>query len=255
MVYFLGVVIAIVLLSFGERLQNETKITYIEKGYNWSKVMLYSNLAGIIAGLLSTLTIFYYDMPKELNPYLIPFATTITAYITIQSLLTDLKILLINRNILRVSYIAMYIISLYNVLTNEIFRSNLSALILFTIVLLLLFVISPIGPSDIRAIAVALPFVISIGGYLAIQLFIVTLLAVSLGMELNRRRLINYEIEHVFKKRYEEMYKEVGEKEFKRISRKTLREEFNVSESHATPVGPFMIIPFLIYLLIYPVLL
>lgn len=253
MLPFLGIFVAIGLMFFGEKLPNQTKSTYIEKGYDWNKALIQSNIAGILAGLVSFGILQYTDMPAELNPGFIPFATTITAYITMQSVITDLRILVINRNILRVAYGSMFIASLFNVFLVDAYKMNKLPLFIFVATLFALFVFSPIGPSDIRAIAVALPYTISMGGYLGVYLLIFSLLTVSLGMELHRQKLIRAQLD-TMKATHAELYAEVGEKEFRRISRQVLRDEFNRSDQHATPVGPFMIIPFLIFFIIYPFL-
>ena len=252
-IYLNSTAIAIAVLFLGERLlPNETKKVYTDKGYDWNKVIIYSNLMAILAGALSTFVILKTNMPSELNSFLLPFATTITTYITIQSIMTDLKVLLINRYILRVAYISMYAISIYNIATNDLFKYNLMALVVFTVALVIIFIFVPIGASDVRALAVALPYTISIGGYLGIQMLIGTLVLVALFMHIHRTIKINKELE-VYKVKHSSMYKEMGEKDFKRAARRTIKHEFDNSDEHAVPVGPFMIMPFLIFLIIYPI--
>lgn len=251
--YLISTVIAIIILWLGEKLPNQTKDKYIKDGYSWNKVIIYSNLAALVGGLTSTITIITTNMTGTLNPVFLPFATAITAYITVQSVMTDLKTLLINRNILRVAYVSMYIISVYNVTTNDLFKINMMALVTFTAALIFIFIFSSIGASDVRAIAVALPYVISVGGYIAIQMLIATLFVVAVVMFIKRQSSVKKELK-TYRNKYPDMYKELGEKQFNRISRKTIRGEFNNSEEHAMPVGPFMIMPFLIFLIAYPVL-
>ena len=254
-VYLISTAIALAVLLLGEKLlPNETKEVYKEKSYDWNKVIIYSSIAGLAGGLLSTLVIIKTGMPSELNPFLLPFATTITAYITTQSLMTDLKVLLINRFILRVAYISMYLISIYNIATNQFFSQNMLALVIFTIALVIIFIFVPIGASDVRALAVALPYTISIGGYLGIQMLIFTLFVVAFFMYLHRRKKINKELK-VFKVNHKDMYEEMGEKAFNRAARKTIKHQFDTSEEHAVPVGPFMIMPFLVFLIIYPIII
>lgn len=250
--YIIGVLLALVLLALGEQMKNETKDVYVEKGYSWSKVIFYSNLVAIIGGSLMIGILSYTSIPDKLNPGLLPFAATITAYITAQSFMTDLKILMINRNILRVAYLSMYAMSLYNVIENDIFRQNWIALALFTGLLMGIFIFSSIGASDVRAIAVALPFVISIGGYDAIMLFIATLLLVSIIMGLrnfmrDRNRMRKFKQDNI------ESYKGMNKLAFYHLSRKLIRSEKSPEEL-GTPVGPYMISPFLIFLFVYPFL-
>jgi len=247
--------LALIILLVGEKvLPNDTKKVYEEKGYNWNNVICYSSVSSFLLGIISSYLVILFKVPGELNPFFIPFATVITAYITVQSIMTDTRTLLINRYILRVAYLSMYIVSAYNVLTNPYFKMNRTALIIFTLVLIFIFLFSSIGASDVRAIAVALPYSISIGGYLAIQMLVITLLAVSLFMIIKRRIEVNKEIIN-FKEKFPKMYDEMGEKQFKRAARKTIKHEFDNDEEHAVPVGPYMIVPFLAFLLAYPILL
>lgn len=251
--YFVAVIVALALLAFGETLKNETKDEYVERGYSWSKVLIYSNLFAIIGGISSIWVINYTGLGKEWNPSLIVFGSTISSYITLQSFMTDLRILKINRKILRVSYLTMYGLSLYNVITVEEFRQNWIALLVFTLLLIGIFIFSSIGASDVRAIAVGMPFVISMGGFTGIQMFTVTLLLVALGMGIrnvirDRARMKKFKADNI------ESYNKMNKLAFYELARKMIRQEKTEAEL-ATPVGPYMITPFLIYLIIFPFLL
>lgn len=254
MVYLLSAAIGVAVLLLGEQLKpNETKITYQEKGYNWNNVLIFSFVFGLIGGLLSTWGVLVNDVPGSLNPFLLPFVISITSYITAQSFLTDLRTLLINRKILRVAYISTYIVSLYNVLSNEMFRPNLYPLALFTLFLIVIFLFIPVGPSDVRMMAVAMPYTISIGGYDGILLLVLSLGLVAIGMTIHRNKKVKKELE-VYKVTQAKLYKEFSKKDFNRTAKKVIRQEFNTSEEHAVAVGPYMLLPFLIYLLAYPLL-
>ncbi|HHT97928.1 MAG TPA: hypothetical protein GXZ90_08565 [Clostridiales bacterium] len=254
MEYLISLMIAIILLFLGEKLPNETKTAYIQKGYNWEKVLICSNLVAIVGGLMSTGVILFYNISNDFNPIFLPFVTSIVVYITVQSIMTDVRILLINRNILRVAYVSAYLISIYNVMTNDLFKIHMLALITFTIVLVLLFIFSSIGASDIRALAVALPYTISIGGYLAIRMLIITLIVLTVIMAIKRYVLIKNELK-VYKVEFADIYNELGEKTFNRVYGRTIKKEFDNSDEHAMPVGPFMIAPFMLFLIIYPIII
>lgn len=250
--YIIGVVVALVILALGERLKNETKKEYIEKGYGWSKVVLYSNLFAITAGIIMIAILNHVNIDDKWNPEFFPFAAVVIAYITMQSFMTDLRVLMINRNILRVAYLSMYAIAVYNVVTNDIFRLNWIALVAFTVLLILIFLFSSIGASDVRAIAVSLPFVISIGGYDAIKLFVVTLLIVAIAMALrniirDRPRMKKFKQDHF------ESYQKMNKILFYKLARDFIKKE-KTPEELATPVGPYMIVPFLIFIFVYPFL-
>lgn len=250
--YIIGVIIALLILAGGELLKNETKKVYVDNGYSWSKVIFYSNFLAIIMAFIMILILEYTNLSKDYNPYLLPFAVTMTAYITVQSFMTDLKVFMINRQILRVSYVSMYIISIYNVIENNLFKSNWIALALFTGVLILIFIFSSIGASDVRAMAVALPFVISIGGYDAIVMFLITLLLVSLGMGI-RNVIRDKKKMKELKENNLELYGEMSKVEFYMIARQVIRTQKTIEEMQMA-VGPYMIAPFLIFLFIYPFL-
>lgn len=250
--YIIGVVIALLILAGGELLKNETKKVYVDNGYSWSKVIFYSNFLAIIMAFIMILILEYTNLSKDYNPYLLPFAVTMTAYITVQSFMTDLKVFMINRQILRVAYVSMYIISIYNVIENNLFKSNWIALALFTGVLILIFIFSSIGASDVRAMAVALPFVISIGGYDAIVMFLITLLLVSLGMGI-RNVIRDKKKMKELKENNLELYGEMSKVEFYMIARQVIRTQKTIEEMQMA-VGPYMISPFLIFLFIYPFL-
>lgn len=250
--YIIGVVIALLILAGGELLKNETKKVYVDNGYSWSKVIFYSNFLAIIMAFIMILILEYTNLSKDYNPYLLPFAVTMTAYITVQSFMTDLKVFMINRQILRVAYVSMYIISIYNVIENNLFKSNWIALALFTGVLILIFIFSSIGASDVRAMAVALPFVISIGGYDAIVMFLITLLLVSLGMGI-RNIIRDKKKMKELKENNLELYGEMSKVEFYMIARQVIRTQKTIEEMQMA-VGPYMISPFLIFLFIYPFL-
>lgn len=250
---FLGVAIATLILALGELLKNQTKEKYIEEGYSWKGVLFWSNLLSIPLGLITAFVVMNHPKLEELNLHVIPFAVTIVAYITVQSYKTDMKILMINRNILRVAYLSMYVATVYNLISNDLFRANVLPVGLFTVLIGILFIFSSIGASDIRAIAVALPFVVSIGGFDAIIMFIYTLIAVAIGMEV-RNRYRDRKRWKKFKEDNYEAYKGMSKILFYKLARDMIRKEKTEAEL-ATPVGPFMIAPFLIYLLIYPVFL
>lgn len=249
--FIIGIAIALILMFIGEKLENDTKKEYMAKGFNWDKVLLYSNLAGVLSGLVSFAIIHFSSIPITLNTYFLVFATTITAYVTMQSILTDFKILLINRKILRIAYVSIYIISIINVLTNESYRYNWSGLLLFTGLLIFMFIFSSIGSSDVRLLAVGIPYAVSINGYTGIFLLIVTLLLVAAGMYIKRLIYIKKQLPD-YKEKYPDMLKEMGELKFLVFIGKIIMRELNTDEKHAVPVGPFMIMPFLVYLMIYP---
>lgn len=254
-IYLLSAVIAVALLLLGENIKpNDTKVEYLKRGYNWNNVLIVSSVSGLAVGLVSAWLTFQADLPSELNPYLLPFVTAIVGYITAQSMLTDFRTFMINRSILRVAYILSYLAAILNIVTSDLLRPNWLTLSVFTIVLIVLFFIAPIGASDIRMMAVGIPYSISINGMDGIFLLAITLIIVAVGMAI--QRLIKGVKEY---KKYKANNKEVYENSDKFIFvvsfYKVIKNEFDTKEEHAVAVGPYMLLPFLIYFIIYPVLI
>lgn len=246
----ISIVVALIILGVGETLKNETKTKYIEAGYSWRNVIISSNVAGFLGGVLLLVISHYGNV--TMNSFVYVFSGTVFSYILVQSFMTDLRILLINRNILRVAYISMYLLGLYNIFSGEQFRSNLFAFVTFTILIFILFMFSSIGASDIRAIAVCMPFTISIGGYEGVRLFVFGLLAIALFMSI--RNYIRYRPKiKEFKEENKDHYKKMNKILFYYLAKNHARESFTMRQ-RAMPVGPYMIIPFFIYLAIFPFL-
>lgn len=254
-IYVLSAVIAVALLLLGENIKpNDTKVEYVKRGYNWNNVLIVSSVSGLAMGLVSAWLTFQADLPPELNPYFLPFVTSIVGYITAQSILTDFKILLINRNILRVAYVLSYIVALLNIVTSEWLRPNWLTLSVFTITLIVLFFIAPIGASDIRMMAVGIPYSISINGMDGIFLLAITLIIVAAGMAIHRLKKGVKEYKK-YKANNKELYEDSDKFIFVMSFYKVIKNEFDTKEEHAVAVGPYMLLPFLIYFIIYPVLI
>lgn len=243
-------------MNLGELLPNETKKVYIEKGYSWQRVLFFSNIAALIGGILSLITIKQANLTINVGQAFIPLATTIISYVTIQSLMTDFRVLLINRNILRIAYVSMYILTIYNLTTNDLFKHNTFMVIVFTFILFLIFLFSSIGASDVRAMMVSMPYISSIGGYIAIYMFVIVLIMISLYMFIKRKIYVNKEMKKIFEKSQftgfkDKLYEIMSKKEIE----KSIIKEYNKTDKAATPVGPFMLAPFLLFLIIYPLII
>lgn len=253
MLYILSIVVGIALMNLGELLPNETKKVYTDEGYNWNNVLICSNLAAIIGGLLSLLMIWRAELPTDIGQASIPLGSTIISYITMQSFMTDLRTLLINRNILRVAYVFMYILTIYNLIMYDTFKINTYMVIVFTVMLLLIFLFSSIGASDVRAMMVAIPYVSSIGGYISIYMFLASLLVIALYMYIKREKYIRKELRKVIPK---SKFTGVKNKLYEMMSMKHIKKdmikEYNKSGEHGVPVGPFMLAPFMLFLILFP---
>lgn len=263
--------IAILILALGERLPNETKVAYIKEGYDWNNVIIFSNVAAFIFGALSVFLINKYNVPDFYNPVLIPAAVAITFYIVVQSFMTDLRTYLINRNILRVSYLIMYIASIYNVLSSEELYYNWMGIAIFTVLLIILFIFSSIGASDIRAMAIALPYTISIGGYDTILIFAGVLFALAVFMLTRNWWLMRGDYQK-YKEANKEFYSNLPSLKISEnspselssnisqrvmlyfLAKRSIKDDYKDSERGKLAVGPFMILPFAIYILITPIL-
>ena len=241
------------LMVIGDKyLPNQVKEIYEDENDSWKDVLTNSRVASLLAGLLTVLTIHFTDMPGEYNPVSLSFASTVTAYITMQSIMTDFKVLLINRHILRLAYISLFVLGLYNT-TNPLFAIYRTPVIISAIGLFIMFIFINIGASDIRALAVALPFSISIGGQdLSLVLLLISLMISIIIVKHKRHPVAQLKLEEL-KKEYPEILDEFGEKTFKEMTKKIIKSEIDSSEEYAVPVGPFMIAPLLLFLIIYPI--
>lgn len=246
---YLTIALSLLLMGAGELLPNDTKKKYVEKGYSWEKVLYFSNFGGLLAGLITTYTVR--TMPAEYSPYFLIIATTVIGYITAQSILTDRRTFLINRNILRVAYISLYILSLYNVYKQPVFAHNAMSLYGFTAMLIIIFIFIPIGASDVRMMAAAIPYVVSIGNYDAIFIFIIVLLVIAMIMYVEKLIVLIPRIKEIDR----EPYKDLGKIRFYIIAYNATNHEYNYLQEGKKAVGPYMTLSFLIYLIIYPILI
>ena len=146
----------------------------------------------------------------------------------------------------------MYIIAIYNIFSNETMSANMSGVFIFTGVLILIFFLSPIGSSDVRMMAIPIPYVISIGGFQALIIFNFSLLFLALGMEV-KDRIKDNERWVAIKNENIEAYKSMNIFLRYKIMRQLVRAE-KTKKQMATPVGPFMITPFILYYFLIPFL-
>lgn len=253
MSYILSIVIGVALMNLGELLPNETKKVYIDKGYSWNNVLIYSNLAAVIGGSLSLFMILRAELSMDIGQASVPFAATIISYITIQSLMTDIRTLLINRNILRVAYVSMYILTIYNLIAYDTFKVNTYMVAVFTVVLLLIFLFSSIGASDVRAMMVAIPYASSIGGYIAIYMLLVSLLVIALFLYIKRQIYVRKELRKIVPKtEFTGLRNKMYEVMSMRHIKKDLVKEYNKVDEHGIPVGPFLLAPFMLFSIMFP---
>lgn len=153
---------------------------------------------------------------------------------------------------MRVSYILLYAIAIYNVFSNESMAANMSGVFIFTGVLIFIFFLSPIGASDVRMMAIPIPYVISIGGFQAIIIFNFSLIFLAIGIEI-KDRIKDNERWVAIKNENIEAYKSMNVFLRYKIMRKLVRAE-KTKQQMATPVGPFMITPFILYYFLIPFL-
>lgn len=144
----------------------------------------------------------------------------------------------------------MYIIAIYNIFSNEIMSANMSGVFIFTGVLIFIFFLSPIGASDVRMMAIPIPYVISIGGFQSLIIFNFSLLFLALGIEI-KDRIKDNERWVAIKNENIDAYKNMNVFLRYKIMRTLVRAE-KTKKQMATPVGPFMITPFILYYFLIP---
>lgn len=237
-------------MNLGELLPNETKSVYVEKGYNWNNVLICSNVAALLGGMLSYYTASTSDFDINFG---VTLAATILSYLSIQSIMTDFRTLLINRNILRVAYISMYALTIYNLIAYDYYKVNTIMVVVFTVLLFLIFLFSSIGASDVRAMMVSIPYVVSIEGYIAIYMFLVVLLLIALYMFIKRKIHIDSRIKKEFNSiEHNSVKDKIYYNMAMKSTKKEMAKDYVVSGDSAVPVGPFMLAPFVVFLIIYP---
>lgn len=146
--------------------------TWQKRNKEWLKVAL---TAVLLSSVINSFT-------KLNTGFLITTSVGIVAYISAQMLETDLKLLLMDRYVLRIGYIANFAIGLILIFTNK-EALAVNALGFFTavitlVVLFLIVNINLIGMSDIRAMGVTAPLSMlylgnEIGGLFYFGIFIV----------------------------------------------------------------------------------
>lgn len=171
--------IAIMLLS--EIFNTDTKNSYEEKygKGSWKNVLIGSIFFGVVSGYLSGLGAGF-SADKYLMLYLANFGT-IVGYVSYQSIITDPALHKVDRYMLRIGYIdslfltILYLFKMYG--NGEALLAFSIPIILIYVVLIVMFIFSSIGPSDVRAIAVFLPFIAAVNLSLSLfSLLIVTVI-------------------------------------------------------------------------------
>lgn len=140
-----------------ELLVNDTKKSYVDEGYKWINVLLFSTL-GAIATALFTLII---KPPLDIiDSIQISFLSALV-YLFIQGLFTDLRVLKFNRKVLRVSMLlalsaVVYIVKQLPGFEIEILL-EISPFIIISLIVLVFAPLFKVGPSDGRAMMATLP--------------------------------------------------------------------------------------------------
>lgn len=125
---------------------------------SWLRLTTIAWLLGGIDGCVAAYLTNQYGQQSDIMPLTI--LGSIITYLAVQTLYTDINILQGDRWTLRLGYSLSIILSFYYIFTE--YRGFMLEVELFTLVLLLLaflilFIFSPIGASDIRALAVMFP--------------------------------------------------------------------------------------------------
>lgn len=147
---------------------------------SWQNLSILSVIFGIFLGTFS-----YYGMvasENENEAYYFAIYAAILGYSAIMSIYTDFALLKVDRYMLRLGYFFVFILSAIYTAMNYfgILRgANITELALIYATLFALFIFSPIGASDVRALAIILPFPFLVGNMMGLALFIVTTLFVA----------------------------------------------------------------------------
>ncbi len=184
------IIITIFILLLSEFYNKEVKNTYeftVGVG-SWYTVRTQSVMFSLASGLTSAYGGYIWG-----DGYYFSYLTiigTILGYVSMQAVLTDYSLHLVDRYLLRISYMItlgltfVYITNLYR--TAETLQVALTPVVIVYLALIGLFFFSSIGPSDIRAMLIFLPFLVAINIDIAAISFVFIGLAIAGIMKLKR---------------------------------------------------------------------
>ena len=186
------IIFTLLILLLSETLNQEIRSAYQAKfgPTSWANVPLYSLLWGLGSGIISGIGGYvwadgYYFF------YLCNFGAEL-GYISMQALITDSSLHKVDRYLLRIGYIDTAVLT-FAYLTNtyrvaSAFQIFAMPVFITYFAFFFLFLYSKIGPSDIRAMVVFLPFVIALDMVIAIESFIAVGVFIAIIMEVKKRR-------------------------------------------------------------------
>lgn len=178
MINILLVIASLGVMLISELIPNrKVKETYETEIGPWKNVVIASVVTGLLSGLLSALFVSM----KSYEPYwLLPMSSTAMGYAVAQTYMTDQKLLLIDRHMLRIGIVFVGLLILIANLTNSVlFQPLIGFMYLFA---LLTFLFTDMGASDSRIIAMFTPIsTMWTGQYTFFLLF--GILAVGYGVQ------------------------------------------------------------------------
>lgn len=240
------VAIIMTILLVTEKLSvNNTRAEYIKEGHSWRNVLLISSIVGFISGVITSSIAQNLSTDGSLAGIAIAMST-VSGFVTAQAIMTDIKVLMINRHLLR--FMMGFNITSTAILKNSGIEGYMSAFLLTLVmsVIITLFV-SGIGASDGRAMMATLPTMSYLFGDYAIGLLMISFIiaAIYLYIEKRKDRKMLYD-----KYKDENMVEGLSEEAFK----KAVAEVSN-TDSFGRPMGPFILAPFHVAFVILPILI
>lgn len=183
-----SLIIAITLaaMSFSEKLNYKFKQDYEEEfGFgSWEKVFRGSLLMGAMSGVLGAMGGF--SGSQGFFFYYFAVFGTVIGYISAQSIYTDFPMNRVDRYMLRIGYGITFILTFTMLLTSydewELFKVFAIPIAITYLVLFVLFFVSSIGASDMRAIIVFLPFIFAVHMSVGILSFLIVGLITTIFM-------------------------------------------------------------------------
>lgn len=184
------IIISIFILLYSELLNSEIKNTYeLNFGMNsWHSVRQNSIIVGICSGITAGIGSYIWNDGHYF--YYLVNISTLLGYISMQAIMTDYSLHKVDRYLLRIAYIDTFLITTYSLLSQykdlEALKMYATPVVVTYIALIILFFFSSIGPSDIRAMFVFLPYIVSINVDIAGISFIVVGLAIAIIMQVKK---------------------------------------------------------------------
>lgn len=175
----------LILLSMSEGMNYRVRDNYEDKfGVDsWRPVYINSLIIGAMSGVITVIGSNILST-GQITLYLANFGT-IVGYIGMQSIYTDLSIKQVDRWVLRIGYLDVFVITLiymFSMFSGNALRAASMPIIGLYFGLAIIFLFNAIGSSDVRTFAIILPFMLVVNIPVGIISFIIVIAIAAIAM-------------------------------------------------------------------------